>query len=450
MTLTCGFCRCLDLAFAHTFECGVGWWAVSELRSLLDQLATLDLTGLDPGELADADLLDALPVLQNTVNQVSALATRVTAVVDRRDATRADGMVSTKTWLAGHCRIAGRDATIQLRNARRLSHLPLLAAAYAAGQVTPAHVEVITAALTPARIAVAEHNGIDLATTDAILTDAARKLGPEDTARAVRRWVAGIDPDGTLDDAAGRPRIFRMAVSAGGRIYLSGHLDGVGGEYLHTALAALMNGDRPAGDLRTHGQRMGDALVELARRALRTGTLPTVRGAAAQIRVVIDWFALCAARGAPGVAGGELGFAGPICPETARRLACDADVIALFTDPAGLPLNVLRAHRTATAAIRQAIELRDGHCVFAGCTAPAAWCDIHHVQHWAHGGPTSCDNGALLCERHHTAAHEGGFTIARDPGTATWHTYRPTGSEIHIRATTTGPRPTAADLRAPP
>lgn len=121
----------------------------------------------------------------------------------------------------------------------------------------------------------ATKNGIDLATTDAILTTAALKLGQEDTARAVRRWVAGIDPDGTLDDAAGRPRIFRMATSTGGRVYLSGHLDPVGGEHLHTALAAIMNGNRPADDVRTHGQRQGDALVELARRALRAGDLPT-------------------------------------------------------------------------------------------------------------------------------------------------------------------------------
>jgi hypothetical protein len=60
--------------------------------------------------------------------------------------------------------------------------------------------------------------------------------------------------------------------------------------------------------------------------------------------------------------------------------------------------------------------------------------NVHHVIHWVYGGPTSCENGALLCERHHTAVHEGGFTIARDPGTATWHTYRPDGSEIEIRA----------------
>ncbi|WP_341770594.1 HNH endonuclease signature motif containing protein [Blastococcus xanthinilyticus] len=73
------------------------------------------------------------------------------------------------------------------------------------------------------------------------------------------------------------------------------------------------------------------------------------------------------------------------------------------------------------------------------CSVPSRPLDrgklnVHHVIHWAHGGPTSCDNGALLCERHHTSCHEGGFAIRRDPGTAHWHTYRPDGTEILSRA----------------
>ena len=80
------------------------------------------------------------------------------------------------------------------------------------------------------------------------------------------------------------------------------------------------------------------------------------------------------------------------------------------------------------------MEARDGACVFTGCTALPEYCDVHHVIHWAFGGPTSCDNGALLCERHHTAVHEGGFTVTRDPGTSTWHTHRPDGTEIESRA----------------
>jgi hypothetical protein len=203
--------------------------------------------------------------------------------------------------------------------------------------VTAAHVNVVVAAVTPARVVTAEAHGIDVATPEGVLTEAARWLGPEDTAKAVRRWVAGIDPDGALDEAAGMPRVLRMAVSSGGRVYLSGHLDPVGGETLHAALEALMNADRPAGDLREHGERMGSALVERARQASKAGRLPTVRGEAAQVRVSVDVMALCAERGASGVAGGELPFAGPICVETARRLACDAGIVRALVGPEGLP-----------------------------------------------------------------------------------------------------------------
>ncbi len=250
------------------------------------------------------------------------------------------------------------------------------------------------------------------------------------------RWVAGVDPDGTLDEAADVRRRFTMASGLDGRVHLRGDLDAVGGEYLHAALAALMNGDRLAGDTRGHAERQGDALVALARGALDGGSLPDVRGERPHVRVAIDWQALCAARGAAGVSGGSLGWAGPICPETARRLACDAGVVRVVTGPDGLPLDVSRAQRTATAAIRRAVEIRDGQCVFAGCDALPEWCDVHHVVHWAHGGPTSCDNGALLCERHHTACHEGGFSVSRDAGTSTWHTWRPDGTEVLTR---TGP-----------
>jgi hypothetical protein len=225
-----------------------------------------------------------------------------------------------------------------------------------------------------------------------------------------------------------------MAPGLDGRVHLRGDLDAVGGEYLHSALDALMNGDRPAGNTRCHAERQADALVALARRALDGGTLPNVRGERPHVRVTIDWMALCAERGATGVSGGQLAWAGPITPETARRLACDAGVSRVLTGPNGLPLDAGREQRTASAAIRRSVEIRDGHCVFAGCDVLPEWCDVHHVIHWAHGGPTSCENGALLCERHHTSCHEGGFTIRRDPGTGRWHTYRPDDTEIFSRA----------------
>ncbi|MGY1987992.1 DUF222 domain-containing protein [Blastococcus sp. SYSU DS0669] len=402
---------------------------MSELRSALDELASIDLGGL-----SDDTLLDLVGELSTAVNRVTASLTTAVRAADRREAYRRDGAVSMKAWLRGSCRMAPEQATTTVSTGRRLEQLPETAAAFAAGAISAAHARAITKAMTPGRIAKAAEIGIDLGETDGILADLARATAPNETARGVKEWVAGVDPDGTLDDAADVRRRFTMASGLDGRVHLRGDLDAVGGEYLHSALTALMNGDRPAGDLRSHAERQADALVALARGALDGGLLPDVRGERPHVRVTIDWFALCAARGAPGVAGGSLGWAGPINPETARRLACDAGVARVITGPDGLPLDVGRAQRTASAAIRRAVEVRDGHCVFAGCDAPPEWCDVHHVVHWAHGGPTSCDNGALLCERHHTSCHEGGFTLRRDPGTSQWRTYRPDGTEILSRA----------------
>ncbi|WNV76963.1 HNH endonuclease signature motif containing protein [Geodermatophilus sp. DSM 44513] len=402
---------------------------MSELRSALDDLAAVDLVGL-----SDDALLDLVGELSVAANRVAAVLTQAVRAVDRREAHRRDGALSVKGWLVGSVRLAPAEATAIVTTGRRLEQLPAVAAAFAAGEVTATHARVITEAITPRRVATATAAGIDLAETDQILAELARRTTPGDTAKGVARWRAGIDPDGALADAADVRRSFSMATGLDGRVHLRGELDPVGGEYLRTALAARMNGDRPAGDARGHAERQGDALVAIARDALDGGSLPAVRGERPHVRVTIDWQALCAARGAPGVAGGELGWAGPITPETARRLACDAAVARVITGPDGLPLDVGRAQRTATTAIRRAVETRDGHCVFTGCDALPQWCDVHHLVHWAHGGPTSCDNGALLCERHHTAVHEGGFTIHRDPATSRWHTHRPDGTEVLSRA----------------
>jgi hypothetical protein len=402
---------------------------VSELRSALDGLASVDFAAL-----SDAELLELVAEWATSVNRLTAALTSAVRAADRRQAHEVDGAVSMKAWLRGSCHLAPSEATAIVSTGRRLAQLPATAEAFASGAITATHARVITRAITPARVAKAAEAGIELAETDEILAALARETTPAETAQGVARWVAGVDPDGALDDAADVRRRFSMAKGLGGRIHLRGELDPVGGEYLHTALAALMNGDRPAGDQRGHAERQADALVALARGALDGGNLPDVRGERPHVRVTIDWQALCAERGTVGVAGGELGWAGPITPETARHLACDAKVARIITGPDGLPLDVGREQRTASAAIRRAIELRDGDCVFAGCDALPEWCDVHHVVHWAFGGATSCDNGALLCERHHTSCHEGGFTVRRDPGPSRWHTYRPDGTEILSRA----------------
>jgi hypothetical protein len=68
--------------------------------------------------------------------------------------------------------------------------------------------------------------------------------------------------------------------------------------------------------------------------------------------------------------------------------------------------------RTISPALRRALQHRDGGCRFPGCGLRIA--EGHHIRHWAHGGPTTLSNLALLCRRHHRAVHEEGYQIERE------------------------------------
>jgi len=82
--------------------------------------------------------------------------------------------------------------------------------------------------------------------------------------------------------------------------------------------------------------------------------------------------------------------------------------------------------------IREAVILRDHHCVFPNCTRPARSCDLDHITPYDPGGPpgqTSTDNLAPLCRRHHRAkTHSRWRYESTSPGSYTWTT--PSGTTV--------------------
>ena len=99
--------------------------------------------------------------------------------------------------------------------------------------------------------------------------------------------------------------------------------------------------------------------------------------------------------------------------EAARRLSCDAALVALRHGASGEVLDVGRRTRAVPTALRRALLDRDrGQCQFPGCTS--RHCDAHHVVHWADGGETKLANLACLCRFHHRAVHEEGFQVVAD------------------------------------
>jgi len=101
--------------------------------------------------------------------------------------------------------------------------------------------------------------------------------------------------------------------------------------------------------------------------------------------------------------------------ETARRLTCSASMIPVTAGPEGNLLDIGRRSRVPTEKLESAVILRDRCCRFPGCEN-LAFIDTHHIVHWAQGGPTNLDNLLLLCKRHHTLVHEGGFRCEVDGG----------------------------------
>ncbi|KGN40325.1 HNH endonuclease signature motif containing protein [Knoellia aerolata] len=160
-------------------------------------------------------------------------------------------------------------------------------------------------------------------------------------------------------------------------------------------------------DLRPHDQRRAEALLAVIGRAQAAGDR-TWSSTKAQVFVTISLQDLQRRAGSGTLLGG-LTTGELATPETVRRWACDATIIPTVLGSRGEVVDLGRAERWFTPAQIKRLWLRDRHCTYPGCDAPASWCDAHHLIHWADGGATDLDNAALLCQRHHTTVHSQRF-----------------------------------------
>jgi hypothetical protein len=129
-------------------------------------------------------------------------------------------------------------------------------------------------------------------------------------------------------------------------------------------------------------QQQADALALLAETALHRGIDPGAPGERYQVVVHVNAAVLADAE-APGQVLLEDGVR--VSAETSQRLACDASRVVMRHAP-------------------------DGSVVEVGA---GRFTQGHHIRHWAHGGPTTLSNLALLCRRHHRAVHEEGYQVER-------------------------------------
>jgi len=367
---------------------------MSTLRSAVDDLRAQDLPALGDDELASD-----LDEIERAVRILEAERARRLAEFERRGAQADDGFLSVSAWLVARHRLAPSTAARRVRVARAMASMPRSAEASSAGQLSDAAIGMLASAR--------ESHPEAFARTEEALVQAARTLPVSSLWSVIAYWRQAQDmaeAESDEDERFGRRRL-HVSPTMGGMVRVDGDLDPEGGQTLLTALRAVMDADAHAHrglEFRTPAQRRADALGEICRAWMDSSDRPAVLGERPHVMVTLDLEAL------EGRAGrSELQDVGPVTPETARRLACDARVSRIITDGTSRPLDVGRSTKVIPPALRRAVIVRDGGCRFPGCGRPPSWCDAHHVRHWADGGRTAIDNLVLLCRPHHRAIHRG-------------------------------------------
>lgn len=235
--------------------------------------------------------------------------------------------------------------------------------------------------------------------------------------RSVAGWlrtVLVLDPQPARElrqeARAHEQRGLTLSMPVDGRVRVSGVLGAEDAATVHAALHPLCQ-PIPDDD-RSPAQRRADALVDVCRLALRTGSLPDDGGEPPQLAVTVAYDPVTRALGAATTDTGRR-----LSAATARRLACDARILPVVLGGSGQILDAGRTRRLATGPLRRALHIRDGGCAFPDCDRPPRWTDAHHITAWTAGGATTLDNLVLLCRHHHRLVHHetAGWTIHLGP-----------------------------------
>ncbi|MGA0567974.1 DUF222 domain-containing protein [Rathayibacter sp. KR2-224] len=308
---------------------------------------------------------------------------------------------------------------------------PAVAEAVGAGQVGVDAVSAIMSALSPVEnraepvlLEAAERAlvgcvlGVDTATGERVTPFTA-----DQTRVQALQWQVALDPDGVAPREAaamlqrgfsktgtrGEVSVYRLAAIP----ELAGRLDRLLDAFLSPKTTGrFLTPEQHAealvsGDTRSPAQQRHDALISILDAASRSADMPTIGGAAPTVLVSVSADELEAGTGAGWIDGVEE----PVSLGTVKQFICTGGVQKGYFTPGGRLIALGSPERGFTPQQRRGISLRDGGCTIPGCTIPAGWCEIHHVQEWSRGGPTHTDNGVLLCWYHHHTIDTSGWQI---------------------------------------
>ena len=246
-------------------------------------------TGAPWWSLSDGDALRMLTQMEVLRRQFEAARLSLVADVDSRGAAVSAGAKSTRAWLVAKTGVSSFDARRSVKLAGDLAaQAPAARAALVAGVLSLDHTRVVAATITTLHSTL-QQRGMScgpqvLDSAEATMLDLARSLDPGQLATAGAVLIETIapspDPDGdALSDEVRRVMSISRFSDGGGSF--RGELDREGLALLEAALSPLsapLPATAEGRDRRSPERRRGDALVDLARRAVAAGDLPAEGG----------------------------------------------------------------------------------------------------------------------------------------------------------------------------
>ena len=321
--------------------------------------------------------------------------------------------------LVAHGGLTSREAREVVSRGLVTEVAPEMGAVLAAGDTTAAHVDALGRGL---KIAGAERDAFMAHLPE--LVEASTTMTASQFDQLVKETAKSVVADEGLStfERQKRETFFKMRNEADGCLSVSGKFDPISASILKSKISRLVENMFHSGDkevpvdvmpwIEPNDHRQAQALIALVNGASESVSDVPVR---AEIVVHVDLETLQRGLQTGGTCRTALGADLPV--ETARRLACDAEILPVVLDGRSVPIDVGRSKRLATVHQRRALEAIYPTCAIPDCEVIFDHCNVHHIEYWENGGSTDLNNMVPLCSRHHHAAHEGGWKLKLGPET---------------------------------
>ena len=310
-------------------------------------------------------------------------------------------------WFA---RLTSHQGRVRDRHARVLAQMPDVAAALAAGRIADGHVGVLAEILFSAT----DEVWAGLVHEQSELARIAGQMNPLPFKRhvnqATHRIAAAADASITRDLESEISAAFWIDRDTGlGR--LTATLDPMSYAKISKILTRLAGQISYNQRTMTTQQANARALIHIL-----TGTPAGTSGSSSPpgvtMSVIIDQQTLVHGAHTDTICEHADGSRIPV--HVAQQLACDATLTPIWTNNAGVVLDMGRSQRWATANQRRALEAMYATCAITACETPVTECHDHHICYWEHGGRTDLTNLLPVCEHHHRWIHTNNPQVTLD------------------------------------